>query len=167
MADKWWLSLVKLFSLTSGISSFLLIWLFYSDRQENHQSTCNPKMLALFIFIILVTSLVYFLVMKSQLTIRRKELFWRKYYGETQSGIVRMLMLETLIFIVAAFLMSLVIIDQVAPIFNLITDKNISIRKPVGWYKSFTILGFISVLGFIVGICPAFWYAKSKTSDMI
>jgi len=173
MRSKWWLSIIKVFSLTSGIISFVLIWLYYIDRSgyllEGHglnrfYSLDNILILG---FIILFTSFVYFLVMKSQIAIRQKELFWRKYYGETNKGIIRILMLETLIFILIAFVLSLVLIDQIAPVFNMITSKNIDLRSLGSTSDLVLTLLFLSILGFAVGLLPSIWYAKNRAIDIL
>jgi len=173
MLSKWWMSLIKIFSLTSGILSFLLVWLFYIDHQYffGDQSfilkTCTTENTFILGFILLVTSVIYFLVMKSQIQIRHKELFFRKFYGEKQRGIIGLLLIETSIFIFIAFVLSLVLIDQVAPIFNLITEKSINLQRNEGALSAFLIFCFLSVLGFVVGILPSFWYARNSAVEIL
>ncbi len=173
MLTKWWLSLIKLFSLTSGITSFLLVWFFYFDQQyffsEKRRlfEACTSGNIFLLGFILLVTTMIYFFIMKSQISFRHKELFFRKLYGESHKGIIVMLMMETSVFILIAFLLSLVLIDQLAPIFNLITEKNISLRKMGDIFDFFMIVCFLSVLGFVVGILPSYWYARNNAVDIL
>ncbi len=173
MIAKWWLSLIKIFSLTTGILSFLLVWLFYldhrnfmSDRTNIFQS-CTIENVLLLGFILLVTSLIYFLIMKSQISFRNKELFFRKFYGETSKGIASMLMIETSIFILLSFMFSLILIDQVAPLLNLITEKNIDLQHVDGPLSLLMILCFLIILGFIVGILPSTWYARYRAVDIL
>lgn len=173
MLAKWWLSLIKIFSLTSGIISFLLVWLFYFDHQkfisEKSQIlvSCTLGEVLLLVFILLVTTVIYFFVMKSQISARHKELFFRKLYGETHTGIIIILMIETSFFILIAFVLSLVFIDQIAPLFNLITEKNVNLRGLRSIVDIVMIVCFLSILGFMVGILPSIWYAKNNAVDIL
>ena len=173
MIAKWWLSLMKIFSLTTGITSFLLVWIFYLDQQyffgEHSQilKSCSLQNTLLLTFILIVTMVIYFFVMKSQISFRHKELFFRKLYGESHSGVIAMLMLETSIFMLMAFVLSLVLIDQIAPFFNLITEKDISLRQFGGIFNLFMIMCFLSVLGFVIGILPSIWYARYRAVDIL
>ena len=173
MMVKWWLSLIKIFSLTTGIVSFLLVWLFYFDHQlifngnEKISGTFSLENTALLGFILLITSIIYFLVMKSQITFRLKELFFRKFYGESNKGIFIMLMIETSIFIIISFVLSLVLIDQIAPLFNIITEKNIDLQQVRGLFSYMMILSFLFILGFVVGILPSIWYMRNRAVDIL
>lgn len=173
MLTKWWLSLMKIFSLTSGITAFLLVWLFYFDNQylfyDKNQilESCTLDNILLMAFIILITIVIYFLVMKSQISFRHKELFLRKLYGESHTGIIIILMIETSFFILISFVLSLVLIDQIAPLFNLITEKNVNLRGLISSIDIVMIICFLSILGFIVGILPSFWYARSRAVDIL
>lgn len=173
MVSKWWLSLIKIFSLTTSIISFLLVWLFYLDHtytDGDYRSifqSCSFENAILLGFILIVTVVVYFLVMKSQSSFREKELFFRKYYGETNKGVIAILMIETSIFILIAFVLSLVLIDQVAPLFNLITEKSISLKQFENGSNFLMIISFLILLGFVVGILPSIWYARNKAVDIL
>ena len=173
ISAKWWLSLIKVISLTSGVTSFLLVWFFFIDFQnffsdkKKLAESCTLENVLLLGFILLGTSLIYFLVMKSQISFRHKELFFRKLYGETHSGIILILMIETSIFLFISFVLSLVVIDQVVPFFNVITDKNINLREMGDGVDFIMIICFLSVLGFLVGIVPSLWYARNRAVDIL
>ena len=172
MINRWWLSLIKIFSLTTGIVSFLLVWLFYVDSQfltseKELTRTCTLDNAAILSFILIVTTLIYFLVMRSQITFRQKELFFRKFYGETNKGIFIILMIETSIFILISFVLSLVLIDQIAPLFNLITSKNINLQQASNPVAYLMILCFLILLGFVIGILPSVWYTRNRAVDIL
>ena len=173
MMGKWWFGLIKVFSLTSGILSFLLIWFFYLeqgeclDQEKKLMQSCSLENIMILGFILLLTSIIYFLVMKSQITTRQKELFWRKYYGESSNGIAFMLMLETAIFILIAFVLSLVLVDLITPFFNFITSKNISLRHQGSLFNLTLIVLFLSLLGVTIGILPSIWYGRTRASDIL
>jgi len=171
--SKWWVSLIKIFSLTSGILSFLLVWLFYIDHQffidgqVSFWKSCAADNVGILGFIVFVTSVIYFLIMKSQIQLRYKELFFKKYYGETPWGIIGILMIETSIFILFSFLLCLVLIDQISPVFNLFTDRNINLQQHVHIINLVMIFCFLSFLGFVVGILPSYWFGKIRAVDIL
>lgn len=173
MLAKWWLSLIKIFSLTSGITAFLLVWLFYFDQQyffgrENQiLESCTVENVLLLGFILFVTTLIYFLVMKSQISFRHKELFFRKFYGESYKGLITILMIETSIFILIAFILSLVLVDQITPLFNTITGKNIDFGSLVSFFDFIMITCFLLLMGIVVGIIPSFWYSRNRAVDIL
>lgn len=173
MLSKWWVSLIKVFSLTSGILSFLLVWLFYIDHHlflggyNDFWRACSIETAVILSIILIVTSVIYFLVMKSQMQLRHKELFFRKFYGEAKKGVIGILLIETSIFILISFLLSLVLIDQVAPVFNLITEKNVDLRQQIDFANFVSIFIFLSLLGFVIGILPSIWYARKRAVDIL
>ena len=170
---KWWLSLIKILSLTLGILSFLLIWLFYVDHQyftSGHDlfvQTCSSENLTIFGSILLVTSGIYFFILRSQMQLRYKEFFLRKFYGETRKGVVTILFMETTLFIAAAFVLSLVLVDQVAPVFNIITSKSVDIQAGDGTLNFIVILSFLVLLGSMVGLVPSLWCARKRAIDVL
>jgi hypothetical protein len=170
---KWWLSLVKIFSLTIGILSFLLVWFFYIDQQFFFEEriallkSCSTESAAILGFIIFGTAFIYFLIVNSQVQLRNKELFFRKYYGESQLGIIATLLIETGIFILIAFILSLVLIDQIAPFLNIVTEKSVDIQQGAGVLNILMILSFLGILGFVVGILPSLWYARNRAVDIL
>lgn len=173
LMEKWWLSLVKLISLTMGILSFLLVWLFYIDHQNiigdriAFLNSCNTENILILGSIMIITMAIYFLIMKSQMTFRYKEFFIRKLYGESWFGIISILLAETAIFILGSFTLSLVLIDQVAPFFNFITEKEINTRQ-IGAETGFPVLlVFFLLLGFIIGLFPSIICAGKNAVDLL
>jgi hypothetical protein len=170
---KWWLSLIKLTSLTLGIISFLLVWLFYIDHQVPENSrlaffqSCSAENMLILTSILLITTVTYIFIMKSQMTLRYKEFFIRRYYGENGPGIVFILLFETFVFIVMALLISLVLIDQVTPFFNWLTQKDVDARQ-TGAYSGFLpVVGFLTILGFVAGLLPAMICARKRAVDLL
>lgn len=173
LLNKWWLSLIKLCSLTMGMISFLLVWLFYIDHQKiegkriSIVNSCTFENLLILGSILLVTIIVYFLIMNSQMTFRYKELFIRKLYGETGAGIFYILFIEITIFILLSFVLSLVLIDQIAPLFNSLTEKNINTRT-LGYENGFLfLLSFFMFTGIIIGVLPAIKCAGTRAVDLM
>ena len=173
LVGKWWLSLIKLCSLTMGMISFLLVWLFYVDRQQLQErkfsfiDTCTLENLLILGSIIIITILVYYLIMKSQMTFRYKEFFIRKLYGESGIGIFYILLVETIVFIFSAFMLSLVLVDQAAPVFNLITEKSVNTRHLGSENMILALFTFFLFIGFIIGLLPALTCSRRNAVDLL
>ena len=173
MRAKWWLSLIKVFSLTSGILSFLLVWLFYIDHNflnSGHLAivqSCSLENVILIGFIFLVTMIIYFMVMRSQIPYRHKELFLKKYYGETSNGIMKIWLFETLIFLIISLVLSLVLIDQMTPIFNIITNREVEVQDIVGPVSIFILVSFLFLFGAIIGFLPSLFYIGKRAVDIL
>jgi len=173
LLNKWYLSLIKLCSLTMGMLSFLLVWLFYIDHKNAQNksisifNSCTSENLIILGSIILVTITVYFLIMNSQMTLRYKEFFIRKLYGESGIGIFYILFLEITIFIVVSFIFSLVLIDQVAPLFNLLTDRNVNARALGSENGFILLLSFFMIIGLIIGVLPAMKCSRTRAVDIL
>ncbi len=101
------------------------------------------------------------------MSFRHKELFFRKFYGESDRGIIIILMIETSIFILTAFMLSLVLIDQITPFFNEITDRNVNFRDIATISDFIMITIFLVLLEIIVGIVPSYWYARNRAVDLL
>ncbi len=173
LVNKWWLSLIKLCSLTMGMISFLLVWLFYMDHQIiigdkiSFIDSCTTENGLILGAIILITVFIYFLIMKSQITFRYKEFFLRKLYGESIYGIFYILLIETTIFILCAFVFSLVLVDQIAPFFNLITEKSINTRQMNSDNGMLVLLSLFVLIGFVIGLFPAINCAGKRAVDLL
>ena len=170
---KWWLSLIKLGSLTMGMISFLLVWLFYIDHQQMESrksallNSCTAENLLILGSIIIVTITVYLLIQKSQMSFRFKEFFIRKLYGETGVGISYILLLETTVYILSSFLISLVLVDQVAPLFNMLTEKNVNTRQLGSENMFMTLLSFFIIIGLLIGLLPAISCSRKRAVDLL
>jgi hypothetical protein len=173
LVTKWWLSLIKLTSLTLGTISFLLVWLFYVDHQVPENLTlaffqsCTTENVLLLTSIQLITIVTYFFIMRSQMTLRYKEFFIRRYYGENGLGIILILLIETFTFIGMALLISLVLIDQVAPFFNWLTQKEVDTRQAGIYSRFLPVVSFLTLLGFVVGLLPAIICARKRAIDLL
>jgi hypothetical protein len=156
-----------------GMLSFLLVWLFYIDHKNVQNksisilNSCTSENLIILGSIILVTITVYFLIMNSQMTLRYKEFFIRKLYGESGIGIFYILFLEITIFIVVSFIFSLVLIDQVAPLFNLLTDRNVNTRALGSENGFILLLSFFMIIGIILGVLPAMKCSRIRAVDIL
>lgn len=170
--EKWWLGLIKLFSLTTGIISFLLIWLFYVDHQTSSSGepfirNCSLENILLFASVLIITTVLYFMILKSQMTFRHKEFFIRRLYGETSVGIAGILVFETFAYVVTALVLSLVLIDQIAPIFNIITQRSIDILAIKSYSGSVAIVAFLIILIITTTFIPAFICSQKTAVEFL
>ena len=173
LMERWWLSLIKLCSLTMGMISFALVWLFYIDHNQTQNgkvfivNLCNSENLLILGAIILITIARYLLILKSQMTIRYKEFFLRKLYGESTGGISYIIMIETVVFVLIAFVLSLVLVDQAAPLFNLITEKNVDTRQIGSENMILAFLIFFILIGVLVWLFSAINCSKRNALDLL
>ena len=173
MSNKWWLSFIKIFSLTTGILSLLLIWFFYVDSNYlasngfDPVGACSFDTLMLLGSILLTMMLIYFMIIRNQISLRYKEFFIRKYYGESSKGILLIIMIETIIFVSISLVLSLVFIDQLTPFFNFITSKNIDLQTSLDYSAIILVSCFFSVLCITLGILPATWNSRKLAVEFL
>jgi len=135
MAKNWGISALKLFSLTTGMLSLLLIQLFYFDysHADNNLShiwtSGNYESIGLLLVILFITVYVYLLLISNQIAARAREFFIRKLYGATVLEIIGVLMVEAFLFLLVSFLLSLSLIDQLSPLFNRFTGRQVNISN--------------------------------------
>jgi hypothetical protein len=135
MAKNWGISALKLFSLTTGMLSLLLIQLFYFDYNQIESNLYrvwrqgNFESIALLLVILSITVFVYLLLISNQIAARSREFFIRKLYGASGFEIIAVLLVEAFLFLLVSFLLSLALIDQLSPLFNRFTGRHISISN--------------------------------------
>ncbi len=167
------LSAMKLFSLTTGTLAFMLVWLFYIDYDINGKEPCpfllpcSPEGLVLLFAVLFIMVGVYLLLICNQIAMRTKEFFFRKYYGAATSEIVTLILTEAVLFLTVAFLLSLILIDQLAPFFNTLTARQVSVTG--GSDKISLIVGaFIFMIpGFIIMLLPAVRCARYTAAELL
>ncbi|MDZ7606080.1 MAG: FtsX-like permease family protein [Cyclobacteriaceae bacterium] len=135
MAKNWGISALKLFSLTTGMLSLLLIQLFYFDYSESENNLYhvwthgNFESIALLMVILSITVFVYLVLISNQIASRAREFFIRKLYGAGSFEIVAVLLVEAFLFLLVSFILSLALIDQLSPLFNRFTGRQVNISN--------------------------------------
>jgi hypothetical protein len=173
LVERWWLSLIKLCSLTMGMIAFSLVWLFYIDHATTQKgrifllNLCTLENLLILGSIIIITITIYLLILRSQMTVRYKEFFIRKLYGESTKGITHIIMIETVVFVLTAFVLSLVMVDQVAPLFNLITERDINTQQIGSEHLIWAFVLFFILIGLLVWLFTAITCSRRQALDLL
>lgn len=173
IVNRWWLSLFKIFSLTTGILSLLLVWLFYIDHESVRQSyysifsSCDTDTALILSGILIVNFIIYLYLSASQLHLRYNEFFFRRLYGESGLGLVIILILETTVFISVSFLISLVLIDWVAPMFNVITSKSIDPRHVSRLLDYSIIFTLFILMELFVGLFLTYFCSRNSALNLL
>jgi len=173
LVEKWWLSLIKLCSLTMGMIAFSLVWLFYIDHATIQKgrtfllNLCTLENLLILGSIVIITITIYLLILRSQMTVRYKEFFIRKLYGESTKGITHIIMIETVVFVLTAFVLSLVMVDQVAPLFNLITGRDINTQQIGSEHLIWAFVLFFILIGLLVWLFTAITCSRRQALDLL
>lgn len=166
-------SLFKVISLCSGLISAIILWLY--TVEYNQQITSLGDLFAKCAFIdmlsilaiVLVMCAAYFLILYSQRKLRSNEILVRRLYGGNGGAIAYGLMLETFLFVAFSFFISLVIIDQLIPVLNYMTNKEVWIRGAVGYRLGIFILLFLVVVEILCGVLPAYLYSRIRPLDIL
>jgi len=173
MARNWGISALKLFSLTTGMLSLLLIQLFYFDYSHADSNLSqvwisgNYENIAFLLVIMSLTVLVYLLLISNQIAARDREFFIRKLYGARSIEIVAVLMVETFLFLLVSFLLSLSLIDQLSPLFNKFTGRQVNISDNQNDIGLVTGVFLFIVPAFLVMLLPAVRCAKWRAVDFL
>ncbi len=160
MMKNWGISALKLFSLTTGMLSLLLIQLFYFDYSLAEDNLMvwtgdNYESLALLLVILLIMVFVYLVLISNQITARTREFFIRKLYGASALEIVAVLMVEAFLFLLVSFLLSLSLIDQLSPLLNKFTGRRVSFSANQGDIGLVTGVFLFIVPAFLMMLLPA------------
>ena len=172
MISKWWLSIIKIISLVTGMLSFLLVWFFYIDHQY---SLLQPSLwlnlssdaMLILSGIVLVNIALYGFMVRSQLQGRYKAFFIRRYYGETWLGIMKIIMIETTIYVLISVVICLVLLDLVTPAFNDFTGKSINFRSTFNMVNVILILSTLMAVEVVVGGISAFVNRHITAADLL
>lgn len=158
---NWGISALKLFSLTTGMVSLLLIRLFYADNSATGNSLPtvltddNYESIALLLVILVIMVGVYWLLIRQQIAARTREFFIRKLYGAGPLEIAGVLMLEAFLFLLAAFLLSLSLIDQLSPLFNRFTGHQVNFSANESDISIVTWSFLLIVPAFLIMLLPS------------
>jgi putative ABC transport system permease protein len=98
---------------------------------------------------------------------RAKEIGLRKVVGARKGAIVRQFMGEALIYALIAFAVSLVIVELLLPVFNNLSQKELTLdlRDNIGLYGRMFLIALVT--GVISGIYPALYLSAFKPAKML
>ena len=122
---------------------------------------------AIAFFILIIACLNYINLSIVQSSKRAVEVGIRKVVGAHKSQLVRQFLGESMIFCMFAFLISLVIIDLVLPIFNSLMGRDLTLDLLNNLDKLFIFLSIAFFMGLLSGSYPAFLVSSFQPVQII
>lgn len=122
---------------------------------------------AIAFFILIIACLNYINLSVAQSSKRAVEVGMRKVVGAGKSQLIRQFLGESLIFSVFAFLISLVVIDLVLPIFNSLMERDLTLDLLNNLDLLFIFLGITFFMGLLSGSYPAFLVSSFQPAQII
>jgi predicted permease len=138
-------------------------WHLYNDFKDGVNVGGNIKYVWLFgiigMFVLLLACINFMNLSTARSEKRAKEVGIRKAVGSMRWQITRQFFVESYIIVVIAFIISLLFVTLLLPLFNTVAGKEIAIpwSNPVFWF--FTI-GFIFITGLLAGSYPALYLSS-------
>ena len=115
----------------------------------------NPVYVTIFlftaIFVLLIAGINYTNLTTARASSRIKEIGVRKTIGAVRSNLIRQFLVESLITTVIAFLVAVVIVGLVLPVFNEFVNKKFSLFSAVGFRFWIAAAGLIVAIGLLSG----------------
>jgi putative ABC transport system permease protein len=166
-------SLVKVLSLASGISCILLYWLYsveYNERVSGLMdlfSNCSTFDALVILAMLFIVWIGYVLISVEYNKLRLTEIFIRKLYGERTHVVVLSLVTETTILIALSMALSLIVTDQLIPLINSWTAKEVYIRTAIGSRLWVAGGGLFLLLEVFCGFFPAYLSSRVNIPDIL
>jgi putative ABC transport system permease protein len=114
------------------------------------------------LFVIIIASINYVNLTTAKSAIRAKEIGVRKVAGAFTSTLVKQFLTESVVTVMASFLLSLFIAQALLPFVNQLTQKQLSLATLLhpGWVL--TILTSVIAIGLLAGAYPALYLSSFK-----
>ncbi|MEP7107186.1 MAG: ABC transporter permease [Ferruginibacter sp.] len=111
------------------------------------------------LFVLLLACINFMNLSTARAEKRGREIGIRKAVGSARRQLIYQFLSESLFMAVISFLIAFLLVQQSLPLFNKISDKQMSIvwTKPLFWIFS---VGFIVITGFIAGSYPALYLSS-------
>ncbi|HTE24304.1 ABC transporter permease [Flavitalea sp.] len=140
-------------------------WHLYDEFKNGVNTGGRIQYIWLFLTIgifVLVLACINFMNLSTARSEKRaKEVGIRKTIGSLRQQLIAQFFSESLLYVVLAFVVSLILVQAALPLFNEVSDKQMKLlwTQPVFWLVC---LGFCLLTGFVAGIYPAFYLSSFK-----
>jgi putative ABC transport system permease protein len=119
------------------------------------------------LFILALACVNFMNLSTARASMRAKEVGLRKVLGAFRLQLARQFLGEALLFSLLALLLALVLIEMALPLFNSITEKELSIDYLDNWHFLFILLGLTLLVGFFSGSYPAFFLSRFQPAPVL
>ncbi|HZY83089.1 MAG TPA: FtsX-like permease family protein [Cyclobacteriaceae bacterium] len=138
-------------------------WHLYSEFEDGRPVGGRITFVWLFgivgVFVLLLACINFINLSTARSEKRAKEVGVRKSIGAVKKQLVTQFLAESMMVVILAFVMSLISVALLTPMFNQLADKEISLPfgQPAFWLIAF---GFIVFTGLMAGLYPAFYLSS-------
>lgn len=123
--------------------------------------------IAVVIFTALITVLNYINSSTAQLMYRELEIGIKKVMGSSQRHLVYQFIAESWVMTIASFILALVIVLLMLPLFNRLVDKEISLVFSTDWLFFVKIIVAVLIVGTLAGLYPVLYLSSLKISAFL
>jgi putative ABC transport system permease protein len=111
-------------------------------------------------FVLVIASINFMSLSTARSAKRAREVGLRKVIGARRSQVVRQFLGESLLITLLAFGLALVLVETLMPLFNQLSEKNLSLNLSSNIFMLFSLLGIALFTGFLAGSYPAFFLSS-------
>jgi putative ABC transport system permease protein len=142
----------------------------YSLASDEVVATANPTVLQVFGivgFLILLIAGINFINLSTAVYLdRSKEVAVRKTLGASRSGLVGQFLTETMLVSGLAFVLALLLLWGLIPVFNAQNAKYISYHLLRDWPLTLQFVAVFLTAGLLAGVYPAWYASRFKTAEV-
>jgi len=118
-------------------------------------------------FILLIACINFMNLSTAKATKRAGEIGLRKAMGAFRSSLIGQILGEAMVIVVISILISLVMVQLSLPIFNAVTEKNISFNSGNAAYVIGALAALTVVTGLLAGSYPAFYLSSFQPAQVL
>jgi putative ABC transport system permease protein len=118
-------------------------------------------------FILLIACINFMNLSTAKATKRAAEIGIRKTLGAYRSSLISQILGEAMVIVVISILVSLVLVQGIIPLFNQLTDKNISLNSENAVYFISASVIITIVTGLVAGSYPAFYLSSFEPAQVL
>lgn len=130
---------------------------------ENHDIKYIYILSLVGLLILLIAFINYINITTARASVRLREVAVRKIIGSSKSNLVDLFLTESITTILAAALISIVLVSAIMPVVNEVTGKQLSLWQFGKMTSIVYLLGFSLIAGIIGGLYPALFLSRFKT----
>jgi putative ABC transport system permease protein len=119
------------------------------------------------IFILLIACINFMNLSTAKATKRATEIGVRKTLGALRSSLIKQILGDAMVTVVIAIILSFVLVELALPLFNQLTNKNISINAENITFFLFAALSLTIVTGLLAGSYPAFYLTSFQPAEVL
>jgi len=119
------------------------------------------------LFILLIACINFMNLSTAKATRRATEIGVRKTLGALRSTLIRQILGDAMVTVVIAIIISFILVQLALPLFNQLTNKNISINAENITFFLFAALSLSIVTGLLAGSYPAFYLTSFQPAKVL